>query len=129
MGRLAGRNVEINANRYHWAAGAKVKANAEQALGWSIQIATLKREIRPIEKPVQIYIEWHEAPRRRDVDNIQSSAKYVLDALKAAGIIKDDNQTWVKQVWQKVVPDTTDFVCVELSEAGWELRRKDEMDI
>lgn len=126
VGRLAGRNKEISANRAHWAAGAKVKADAEEVLRWSIRVAQMKGEIEPIKKAVEIYIEWHDAPRHRDVDNIQSSTKYILDALKEMGIIPDDNQKWVKQVWQKVVPDADDYVIVELNETGYTLERRQD---
>lgn len=121
-GRLAGRNEEIAANRSHWAAGAKVKKDTEDALRYSILVAVRDGSLLPTRKPVEVYIEWHEAPRRRDVDNIQSSTKYVLDALVRSGIIQNDNQTWVKQVWQKVVQDVKDFVVVELSEVGYTIK-------
>ena len=119
-GRLAGRNKEINANRSHWAAGTKVKADAQASVAWAIKAAGLK----PVTAPVDVYIEWHEAPRRRDVDNIQSSAKYILDALVTAGVLPNDNQTWVRQVYQKVVKDDEDYVVVELDRNGYEIRRK-----
>ena len=119
-GRLAGRNKEINANRSHWAAGAKVKADAQASIAWAIKVAGLQ----PVTAPVEVFIEWHEAPRRRDVDNIQSSAKYILDALVTAGVLPNDNQTWVRQVYQTVVKDDEDFVVVELDGNGYEIRRK-----
>lgn len=124
VGRLAGRNKEISANRSHWAAGAKVKADNEEVLRWAIRVAQMQGDIEPIKKPVEVYIEWHDAPRHRDVDNIQSSTKYILDALKETGILPDDNQKWVKQVWQKVIPDADDYVIVELSYEGYSIERK-----
>lgn len=119
-GRLAGRNKEINANRSHWAAGAKVKADAQASIMWAIKAARLER----VTEPVEVYIEWHEAPRRRDVDNIQSSTKYILDALVTAGVLPNDNLTWVRQVYQKVVKDDEDYVVVELDRDGYEITRR-----
>lgn len=131
-GRLTGRNAEINANRTHWAVGAKVKEKAQEDVCWSIRLAQSKGTIQPIEEPVEILIDWFDAPNRgktRDVDNIQSSTKYILDALKQMGIIPDDSQKWVKQVYQRVIPSKTDYVVVELSCDGYSVAPKRVNDI
>ena len=58
-----------------------------------------------------------ERTKRRDADNIQSSAKFILDALKSCGVIKDDSRRYVTQVYHKIVDADADGVDVILKEA------------
>lgn len=45
--------------------------------------------------PVEVRIWFYEQNRRRDIDNVYSGAKFVLDALKESGVIQDDGQRYV----------------------------------
>ena len=74
------------------------------------------RTLRPVRNLCEIYIEWHEATKRRDADNIQSSTKFVLDAMVENGILQNDNRRHVRQVYHKIVDDERDFVVVEIKE-------------
>lgn len=128
-GKLPSRNEEIQANRTHWSAGAKIKTYAQSVVCWSIKSAISSGDLKTVTEPIEVFIEWH-GSKRKDVDNIQSSTKYILDALQETGILPSDSQKWVKQVWQKVVPDREDYVVVEMSERGWSLtKRADEIEI
>ena len=44
------------------------------------------------EYPVAVCFEWHEKTRRRDLDNIASAKKFILDALQECGILEGDGQ-------------------------------------
>lgn len=44
---------------------------------------------------VKIDFEWYEGNKRRDLDNICSAKKYILDALVEVGKLKDDNRKYV----------------------------------
>lgn len=101
------------ANRYY---GAKFKTDIEEAIGWDIKQALTIGTLKPIEKPCEIYIEWHEATRRRDADNIQSAVKFVLDAMVENGVLQNDSRRYVKQIHQTIVDDKSDFVVVEIKE-------------
>jgi Holliday junction resolvase RusA-like endonuclease len=69
-----------------------------------------------VEKPCEIFIEWHEKTKRRDVDNIQSAQKFILDALQQHNIIKNDSRKYVKQIHHTVIDDKRDFVIVRIEE-------------
>lgn len=90
-GRLDGLNEYTSANRSNAYRGGRMKQKNENNI-----IAHIRRQlsgIGTITAPVLIYYRFYEKDRRRDNDNILScAAKFVQDSLKAAWIIKDDNQ-------------------------------------
>ena len=112
--KLPSLNDVICANRANRYAGAKLKKEIETSIGWAIKAAALK----PITNPCVINIEWHEATKRRDVDNIHSSVKFILDALVKHGILKNDSRKYVKQIYHEVIDDTENYVVVRIKETG-----------
>ena len=116
--RLPSMNELIAANRQNRYKGAKMKRETEEVIGQYIRIARLRGTIKPVSEPVEVYIEWHERTKKRDVDNIQQGAKYVLDALQKQGILINDSRRYVKQIYHKIVDDTEDFVEITLNEVG-----------
>jgi Holliday junction resolvase RusA-like endonuclease len=72
-----------NLNRF---AGARAKKGIEESIGWAIRASRLK----PIDERVAMRIDWYEAARRRDFDNVCSAKKFILDALQKQGILKGD---------------------------------------
>ena len=67
---------------------------------------------------VNITIKWYEPDSRRDIDNIASGVKFILDALVNAGTIKDDSQKYVKSISHEFYVDKQNArVEVELQEA------------
>lgn len=114
--KLPSLNEVINENRANRFKGAKLKAQTEQTIQTYILMARSKKTLYAPLKAVEIHIEWHEATKRRDVDNIQSSKKFILDALVKSGILKDDSRKFVKQIHDIIVDDTKDYVIVELKE-------------
>ena len=85
-------------------------------IGWAIKQALTMKTLKLITNPCVIYIDWHEATKRRDVDNIQSSQKFVLDAMVKNGVLKNDNRRYVKQIYHEIVDDKKDFVVVKIKE-------------
>lgn len=114
--KLPSMNEYIRSCRANKYAGAEFKSSVESLIGWSIKSAMSKGTLKPIDKPCEVYIYWHEATRRRDVDNIQSAQKFILDALQHFKIIKNDSRRYVKQIRHEVIDDTTNYVTVELRE-------------
>lgn len=55
--------------------------------------------------PVVIELSWQEPNNRRDVDNIQSSKKFILDALVEMKILPNDTRKWVTQIYDTVTTD------------------------
>lgn len=102
--------------RSHWSSGRAFKAGVESVISVYIKKAVRDGKIHAIERPCEIYIEWHEKTKRRDVDNIQSAQKFILDALQENGIIKNDSRKYVNQIHHTVIDDKSDYVVVELRE-------------
>lgn len=63
-----------------------------------------------------VYIEWHEENRKRDVDNIQSGQKYIFDALQEYGVLENDNQKHIRQIYHQIVIDVRSYVIVRFVE-------------
>lgn len=53
------------------------------------------RKLPCFQNPVRIHFHWVEDNKRRDLDNIAFSKKFILDALVKAGKLKDDNRKCV----------------------------------
>jgi hypothetical protein len=47
---------------------------------------------------------FHEANRKRDVDNVESAKKYLMDSLVKCGVLQGDSPKWVIGV-----PSYTDY--------------------
>lgn len=112
--KLPSLNEYTRACRTHRMVGAKFKEEVEEVIGWYIKQAQTAGTLSAIEKPCEIYIDWNEKTKRRDVDNIQSSQKFILDALQKYGILKNDSRKYVKQIHHVVHDADTDFVIVRL---------------
>lgn len=112
-GTLDGLNEYTDACRSNAHSGARMKRANEESVYWAIKSARL----RPMKPPVAIRVLWVEGLRPgkrsfrpRDRDNIQSSVKFILDALRAptkreamtgafrAGIIPDDDYASVVRI-------------------------------
>ncbi len=92
-GTLNNLNNYIAAERANRHKGAKMKASNE-----SIVVAAVWQCMRgvQIDKPVFMEYTWVEKNRRRDLDNISSFGRKVIqDALVAAGVLKDDGWKYV----------------------------------
>lgn len=116
-GRLPSLNDYINACRSHWSKGAALKRETEDAIIWHIISAKSKGTLYPVSGPVAIAFEWHESDKRRDLDNIISAKKYILDAMQRAGIIANDNRKNVVSLADTLIDDNADFVRVTIREA------------
>ena len=95
------------------------KQTVEKAVGMYI-IKACRRDELPVfdDTPCIIRFTWYESKANRDVDNIQSGQKFIIDALRKCKIIKNDGQKYVKQTFHKVVRSDTGktYVAVELFE-------------
>lgn len=114
--KLPSLNDTMRYNRTNAYVGAKFKKEIEEAIGWSIRNALTAKTLHRVEVPVVIKISWHEKTQRRDVDNIQSSQKFILDALVNRGVLVDDSRKYVKQIFHEIIDDSSNFVEVELIE-------------
>lgn len=109
-------NDTLRYNRTNAYKGARFKKEVEEVIGWSIRNALTSKNLQRVTTPVIIKMHWHEKTKRRDVDNIQSAQKFILDALVNHGILLDDSRKYVKQIYHEIIDDKTDYVEVELIE-------------
>ena len=116
--KLPSYNEYIDKCRSHWSTGAKFKKNIDNLIGYEILRAKAEKKLAPFSDPCVIYIEWHERTKKRDVDNIQSAQKFILDALQLMKIIPNDSRRYVKQIYHSIFDDTKDFVKVTLVTEG-----------
>lgn len=116
--KLPSLNDYINECRKHWSKGAAFKRDTEEVISWYIRKAKRVGTLAPITGTVSLLIVWHERTRKRDTDNVQSAAKYILDALQNMEIIKNDSPKYVDQINHRIYRGTADFVEVFFYEAG-----------
>lgn len=115
--QLPSLNEYVNECRAHSIKGAKFKEEVEQQIWLYILRALSTKTLKRVSNyPVEINIEWHEKDYKRDVDNIKSAAKFILDTMVKTKIIKDDGRKYVSQVYDLVVDDTKTKVVVEILE-------------
>lgn len=92
-GTLPSLNEVINANRSNRFAGAKMKKSVQS----SIEKLVMQQCLYKYER-IRISFEWYEKNRKRDFDNIASSAKFILDALVKCKVIPNDG-------WKQIAPE------------------------
>lgn len=92
-GRLDGLNKFIGANRSNSCAGNNMKKRNERAVRKSIESCLHGARI---ERPVFMEYTWYERDMRRDLDNISSFGRKVIqDALVGAAVLKGDGWKYV----------------------------------
>ncbi len=92
-GTLPNLNDYIAAERTNRHKGAKMKADSGNIV--AVAIRQCLRGVR-IEKPVHMEYTWYEPNKRRDLDNISSFGRKVIqDALVNAAVLKDDGWKYV----------------------------------
>lgn len=107
-------NQQINSARTHWAKSAADKRIWTNACAVSCWGGT------PFEGEVWLEYVWCIASKANDQDNIWSSAKYILDGMQEAGIIKNDNLTIIQspaQVWYKYAERNNQHCIVTISDS------------
>lgn len=87
--RLPSLNQYINECRKNRYAGAKMKKEVEQDIGWYINL------LPQYKNPIKIHFHWIEENKRRDLDNVCFAKKFILDSMVKAGKLKDDNRNFV----------------------------------
>lgn len=113
--QLPSLNEYQNACRTNAHKGASFKKHVEEIVMWAILGAKSKGTLHNVEAyPAEIYFEWHEKNKRRDVDNIKSAAKFILDAMTKMGIIQDDGRRFISQIHDKVIDDKRTYVVVKI---------------
>ncbi len=99
-GRLDNLNDYISAERTNRYKGAKLKANGESIVCCAIRQCMKNIHIKA---PVFMEYSWYEKDKRRDLDNISSFGRKVIqDALVHAGVLQNDG-------WKEIVGFSDSF--------------------
>ena len=98
----------VLSNHHNWAHGNRTKRELENRIVAHI----IASHTEPVTKPCVILIDFYEKTMRRDVDNIQSATKFLLDAAQTAGILPNDNRKWVQQIYHRIFEAEDDYVIV-----------------
>jgi len=99
-GRLPGLNEVIRVGRGNRFGGAKQKQVAEAMI-----CPYLPKPI-PLDYPVVVGFTWFEPDKRRDPDNIAAAgAKFILDAMVAAKVLRGDSQRFIAGITHRVTTD------------------------
>jgi len=87
--KMPSLNTYINVCRTNPYLASKFKKDLENEIGF--YLTGLPR----FEKPVKIDFTWIEDSRKRDIDNVAASKKFILDALVKYGVLSNDNRKHV----------------------------------
>lgn len=112
--KLPSLNDVIRKDRSNKFAGAVYKKDTEKIISRYIAKALGTGELKPVSDPCIIRIDWYEKTKRRDVDNIQSSQKFILDALVSNGVLPDDSRRYVTQIYHKISDSDENKVSVTI---------------
>lgn len=96
-----GLNEYTRKNRANWRAGKNMKEKYTQMVAWEAK----GQHLSAWHKPVKILFSWYEEDNRRDLDNIFSAKKFILDGLVEAGVIPDDGQKYVRGLRDEIFID------------------------
>lgn len=111
--RLPSLNQYINECRKNKFAGAKMKKEVEQDIGWYINV------LPQYKNPIRIHFHWVEENKKRDLDNVCFAKKFILDSMVKAGKLKDDNRNFVTGFNDTFEYGKTSKVILEIEECQY----------
>ena len=80
---------KMNSNRF---SGNEVKQDETQRVAMEARICRLGAVTN---YPVRIAYHWYSKDRRKDIDNVAFSKKFINDGLVAAGVLENDSRKYV----------------------------------
>jgi len=86
-------NEYIREERAHRMKASKIKKELTEAVAW---LARAEHLTPVTEYPVRIRFTWRVKDTRTDPDNVRFAAKYVLDGLVSAGVLRDDGMSEIE---------------------------------
>lgn len=127
-GRLAGSNEIKYADRSHWSIGAKLRKEELARCKWAVMAAKHTQKAC-FTNAVGVSFAWIEPNGRRDLDNIISGQKAILDALVTCGVLANDGRKWVKRLIHEFPkPDKKNPRVIVTVEEIKEAEERDEKD-
>lgn len=105
-GRLPSLNDYVRENRTNKFGANNLKKHVQRCLCTSIKQAVFEGNCHKVNNyPIWLKLTWYEPNLRRDVDNIQFGAKFILDAMVEYGLIENDSQKFVRSLSHSVRVD------------------------
>ena len=111
--RLPSLNDYVDVCRFNKYQAASFKRNIDSLISYEI-LSQLKG--LNVNKQVYVHIKFIEENKKRDIDNIYSASKYILDALVKMKVLKDDSPRYVKDIFYSHEYAKVSKVIVELEE-------------
>lgn len=92
-----GMNEIVEANRNGYGAGNRLKRRLTESVARQCrEVLDETGWVAPM-GPARVSFRWHEVSRRRDLDNVMSAQKFVLDGMVEGGVLRGDSQRWVPE--------------------------------
>ena len=111
--RLPSLNDYINKCKHNTRIAAAFKRNWDNLICYEV-LSQLKG--LQVNKQVYVHIHYIEENQKRDIDNIYSASKYILDALVKMKVLKNDSPRYVKDIFNSYEYAKESKVIVELKE-------------
>jgi len=92
-GELKSLNEFINALKHNKYIGNQMKQTETQYCA-----LYAKRQLQPITQPVRVTFHWYSRDKRKDLDNVDSARKFILDGLQEAQILINDSRRFVSDI-------------------------------
>ena len=108
--KLPSLNDYIRVCRCNKYQAAKFKADIEQEIGLFLM------KMPKWTNPIKIHFHWIECNKKRDLDNIAFSKKFILDAMQKYGKLENDNRKCVTAFTDSFEYGKTTKVILEIEE-------------
>lgn len=108
--KLPSLNDYVRVCRSNVFQAAKFKKDIERNIGIFISCLPV------FEKPIKIKFLWVEKNKRRDLDNVAFSKKFILDAMVKFGRLHDDNRRFVTAFTDEFAYGDENKVILEITE-------------
>lgn len=111
--RLPSLNDYIDQCRFNKYTAAKFKKKIDNLI-----VAEIYQQLRGVHitKPVIVTLHFVEENRKRDVDNVYSASKYILDALVKTKVLENDNPKHVVDITYTLGYEKKSYIVVTLQE-------------
>lgn len=103
-------NNYINAERRNRYVASKLKKEYTNIA----KIFFLKYKNMKLEFPIQINFTWYAKTSARDIDGFSFAKKCILDGMKDAGLVPDDNIKFIRRTIDDVIVAKKDGVIMEI---------------
>lgn len=99
--------------RNKWEAN-NFKKGVQGDIVWAIR----KSKLEKMTNAVKVSFFWIERTKKRDIDNVMSAKKFILDALVESKVLVNDSPKYVCEITDKLIYDRDkgDMVIVEIEE-------------